>query len=247
MAYLDSDEVFDADRAELEIDLYLFQLDTSAVPGGVLSAGLIALFIFYFPPGNMLGLAVSSEAIREGRMATLLTHMVAHGGIAHLWLNVVMLFALSRTLVCELGIGGRGLLTYVALLILSGLAGALVFLAINPFGTVPMLGASGAICGLIGFSERLDPESGALVPLGSVRIRRALIHFAKWNLVLFLALYLLVWALGGVGGLAWEAHLGGFAVGLFGAPLFLRWAPRRPRRGYVADESKSDEPSALTL
>lgn len=225
MAYLDS-EVVDPERAEWEIDLFFFQLDTSLFPGVVLAGALAAVFIIYGPSGGMLDWAVSSESIREGRIATLFTHMAAHAGFMHLWLNVTALVALSKFLIRRVGFGVRVLLASAALLILSGLAGGLLFLAINPYGTVPMLGASGAICGLLGLAARLDPESRALAPLRSVRIGRALLDFAKWNLVLFLALYALVWILGGTGGLAWEAHLGGFAVGMLGAPLFLRWASR---------------------
>jgi membrane associated rhomboid family serine protease len=224
MAYLDTIYDRDPERAKWEIDLYFFQLDTSTLPGGVLAAALFALFLLYFPQGDMLDLALSSEAIRDGRIWTLLTHMGAHAGFAHLWMNIVALLALSRILVRRFGLGAHVLLAHGALLILSGLAGGLLFLALNPHGTVPMLGASGAICGLLGFLDRLDGESDMLIPLRSVSVGRALFRFAKWNLVLFLLLYVLVWLLGGTGGLAWQAHLGGFAVGLLGAPFFLRWA-----------------------
>lgn len=226
MAFLDS-EVVDWERADWETDLFFFRLDTSLIPGLVLAAALIAVFIIYAFSGGMLDLAVSSQSIREGRIATLFTHMVVHAGFAHLWLNITALVFLSKFLIRRFGFGVRALLASAALLILSGLAGGLLFLAINPYGTVPMLGASGAICGLLGFDARLDPESRALAPLVSARIGRALVDFAKWNLVLFLALYVLVWMAGGTGGLAWEAHLGGFAAGLLGAPYFLRWASPR--------------------
>jgi len=243
MAYLDTVYDLDPDRADWEIDLYFFHLDTSQLPGGVVAAALTALFFLYLPSGDMLDLALSSETIRQGRFATLFTHMAAHAGFIHLWLNVMALVALSQFLIRRFGLGVRVLLAYAALLILSGLAGGLLFLAINPYGTVPMLGASGAICGLLGFAARLDPESRALAPLRSIRIGRALVHFAKWNLVLFLALYVLVWILGPtaeLGGLAWEAHLGGFAVGLLGAPLFLRWASR----GVHAEAPPSPDPAS---
>jgi len=225
MAYLDS-EVVDPERAEWEIDLFFFQFDTSLLPGVVLAGILVAVFIIYAFSGGMLDLAVSSQSIREGRIATLFTHMAAHAGLMHLWLNVTALVALSKVPIRRFGPGVRVLLAFAALLILSGLTGGLLFLAINPYGTVPMVGASGAICGLLGFAARLDPESPALVPLLSVRVGRALVDFARWNIVLFLALYLLVSSSGGMGGLAWEAHLGGFAAGLLGAPFFLGWASR---------------------
>lgn len=220
MAYLDS-EVADPERAEWEIDLFFFQFDTSLIPGIVVAGALAAIFIIHGVPGGMLDLAVSSQSIREGRIATLFTHMVAHAGLMHLWLNVTALVAVSQIVIRRFGFGARVLLASAALLILSGLAGGLLFLAINPYGTVPMLGASGAICGLFGFAARLDPEGPGLAPLGSRRIGRELVHFAKWNLAFFLILYALVWLSGGTGGLAWEAHLGGFAVGLLGAPFFL--------------------------
>lgn len=234
MAYLDSEyEEVDPERADWEIDLFFFQLDTSLIPGVVVAGALTAIFIIHALSGGMLDLAVSSQSIREGRIATLFTHMAAHAGVAHLWLNITALVALSRILIRRVGFGARALLACAALLILSGLAGALVYLAINPYGTLPMLGASGAICGLLGFAARIDPESRALAPLVSVTIGRALVDFAKWNLVLFLALYVLFRSLGGTGGLAWEAHLGGFAVGLLGAPFLLGWASRR---GHVEGE-----------
>ena len=226
MAYLDTVYDRDPERARWEIDLYFFQLDTSLLPGGVLAAALFALFFLYLPQGDMLDLGLSSETIRAGRISTLFTHMAAHAGFAHLWMNAVALLALSRILIRRFGLGAHVLLAHGALLFLSGLAGGLLFLAVNPYGTVPMLGASGAIFGLLGFLDRLDKESDTLIPLRSVSVGRALFDFATWNLVLFLALYVLVWLLGGTGGLAWEAHLGGFAVGLLGAPFFLRWASR---------------------
>jgi len=227
MAFVDSDyDVADPERAEWEVDLFSFRLDTSLLPGAVLAAPLIALFILYGLGGGMLDLALSSETVRQGRIGTLFTHMVAHGGVPHLWMNVAALLVLSQILIRRVGLGARALLAYAALLILSGLAGALMFLAINPYGTVPMLGASGAICGLLGVVERLDKQSHRLIPLNSTRIGRVLLHFAAVNLAFYLILYALVWLAGGTGGLAWEAHLGGFAVGLLGAPLFMRWASR---------------------
>ena len=87
-----------------------------------------------------------------------------------------------------------------------------------------MVGASGAICGLWGAAVRVDFDGG-LVPLRSGQVWNHVKAFAKANIILFLILFALVRLSGGVGGLAWEAHLGGFLFGLLAVPWL---APRTP-------------------
>lgn len=193
--------------------------ETGLWPAGVLAAA----FVWQMFNGGPLPWGLSGQALAEGRVHTLLTHMFVHGGAAHLMMNLGGLLALTAVVMGRFGRGAGAWLRYLGLFGLSGLSGAVVFLALNPVGVVPMVGASGAICGLWGAAARYPPDGG-IAPLRSTQVRRAVIPFVQMNLVLFLILFALVRLSGGVGGLAWEAHLGGFLFGLLAGP----WLAPRP-------------------
>ena len=118
---------------------------------------------------------------------------------------------------------------FVLFFVLCGIAGALLFLIVNPSIPAPMVGASGAISGLMAAVFRLMfaaddvegrralRENPASAPRLSLKAtftdRRALTAIGVWVLVNFLFAF----GLGGLsapGGVAWEAHLGGFFAGL---------------------------------
>lgn len=194
---------------------------------GLLLGGVLAIaFILQLASGAPLQWATSAHALSQGRFETLLTHLFAHGGVTHLLMNLSALFALTPPLVARLGLSPLGWVRYLAFFLVAGLTGGLTYLAAHPTGVLPMLGASGAICGLWGAAARLGPEA-ELLPLRSRHTLRGVRQFAVANAVLFAIVFLLVLATGGRGGLAWEAHLGGFLFGLFAVPLFkARPAPR---------------------
>ena len=133
-------------------------------------------------------------------------------------MNLSALFALSPILVSSLGLSPRGWLRYFGFFLIAGLVGGLAYLAIHPTGTVPMLGASGAICGLWGAAARIGPEA-EILPLRSRHTLRAMREFVIANAILFTLVFLLVLATRSQGGLAWEAHLGGFLFGLLTVPF----------------------------
>ena len=165
---------------------------------------------------------LSAQALAEGRWDTPFTHMLVHGGLAHVWMNVAGVMTLTPPVLTRFGGYGRGWGRYLALFVVSGLLGAATYLALHPFGAVPMVGASGALCGLWGAAARFDPDGG-VAALSSRRVREQVVAFVRMNLILFVILFILVRLSGGVGGLAWEAHLGGF---LFGLLVGHRLAPR---------------------
>ena len=164
---------------------------------------------------------VSGQALAQGRYDRLMTHMFAHGGALHILMNVSVLLALSPPLIARLGRPPGAWVRYFGLFLLSGLAGAFAYLAVNPDGTVPMLGASGAIYGLMGTLLRLGPETGALVPLRSRAMALALKDFVRDNLLLILLFTVPALLAGTGGGLAWEAHVGGLTFGLLAGPKFV--------------------------
>ena len=162
---------------------------------------------------------LSAQALSEGRWSTLGTHMFAHAGLYHLTMNCSGLLALTPIVVQRFGRGVSGWLRYGFLYGLSGLVAAGTYLALHPTGTLPMVGASGAICGLWGAVTRIG-ENGAFVPIRSLQVWRQIKAFVINNAILFGILFVLVLMSGGKGGLAWEAHVGGFLFGFLAFSLF---------------------------
>jgi membrane associated rhomboid family serine protease len=113
---------------------------------------------------------------------------------------------------------------FVMFYLLCGLAAALAQAVPNPGSTVPMIGASGAISGVLGAYLLLHPHARVLtlIPLGFyVRF----IYLPAWVL---LGLWFVLQVVSSLlvaeerGGVAWGAHIGGFVAGLVLIPLFKR-------------------------
>lgn len=192
------------------------------LPGLALVAICVAVFVAQLQGALTWDLALSGQALAEGRWYTLVTHMFAHGGLGHLLVNAGALLGLTVPIMKRIGAGPGGWLRYLAVFLLSGLAGAGAYLALHPAGVIGMVGASGAVFGLWGLAARLRPDGG-LAGLGSKQVRREIVQVVQINVVLFVIFWAMSQADGG-GGLAWEAHAGGFLFGLLLGPLFL---PRR--------------------
>jgi len=127
------------------------------------------------------------------------SHALLHGGILHMAMNLTILLALGRFAADRYGAAS------VLTIFLSGaIAGGAAFGALSQ-GGFPMVGASGAVFAFLGvwiaWDWRRHRSLGA--PVGPVLRRIAVL--AGLNVVLY-------FGLGGM--LAWEAHLGGFLVGL---------------------------------
>ena len=143
---------------------------------------------------------------------TLLTCIFLHGGWLHLLGNLWFLWIFGDNVEDRLGHG-----RYVAFYLLCGVGASAVHLLTNADSPIPTLGASGAIAGVMGAYFVLYPRAQVLtlVPL--------IFFFDVW--VLPAPAFLGVWflfqlvsgsfALGGeAAGVAWWAHVGGFAVGI---------------------------------
>jgi membrane associated rhomboid family serine protease len=135
--------------------------------------------------------------------------MFLHGGIAHLLFNMWFLWIFGNNI--EEAYGAIGyLLVYLA----SGIAATAAFVLVNPQATAPMIGASGAIAGVLGAYLVLFPR------------HKILSLFLYFFVHVPAGLYLIVWFLLQFAtqdeGVAWEAHVGGF---VFGALLTLVMRP----------------------
>ncbi len=144
-----------------------------------------------------------------------LTYGFLHGGLLHLVMNMMALVSLAGPVVASVG-AGRFAFAYGALLVAGGIGYALW-----PSPGIPMVGASGALFGLLGMLMSWDFQHRRRYR----RPLRPLMRGAATLILLNLALWV---ALGG--GLAWQAHLGGFVGGWL---LACRVRPATPamRRG----------------
>jgi membrane associated rhomboid family serine protease len=190
------------------------------VPAALLAAAMTAAWLLHFPSG-MASWGISSTALAEGHYDTIALHMFAHGPLVHILMNMSALVAISGPLISRMGQPPAAWGRYLALFVLGGLTGTACFLAVHPHGTLPMIGASGAIYGLLGLLLRLPPEPGPLLGIRTQRMGKVAVRLVKDNLWLFAILVLPPLLLRGQAGLAWEAHLGGFLFGLLAGPLFL--------------------------
>ena len=141
-----------------------------------------------------------------------ITHAALHAGPGHLAGNMALLLPLGEIAAARLG--GAG---FVALYLVSALGGALGYALLGP-GALPMVGASGALHGLMGAWlawEAMDRRAEGLPagPVGGIALGVAGLNLISW--------------VAQDGLLAWEAHLGGFLAGWAWAVLAARPGPGR--------------------
>ncbi len=148
---------------------------------------------------------------------TLLTSMFIHGGILHLFGNMLYLWIFGNNIEDFLGP-----LRFILFYLISGLGASLIHIAFHPSSQVPMVGASGAIAGVLGAYFLLYPGA------------RVLTLVFIWILPVPAFIILGLWFVAQVvnvgigGGVAWFAHIGGFLIGLGLLQLYLK--KRRVRR-----------------
>ena len=154
---------------------------------------------------------------------TLLASQFLHGGFLHVASNMLYLWIFGDNVEDRLG-HARFLLFYLA----CGVAAAVAQLLLSPRSHVPMIGASGAIAGVLGAYFLMFPSARVvtLVPLGwymdTVQLP-AFVFLGLWFLLQW------VYGLGTIGqiaegGVAFWAHVGGFATGMAGSLLLGRRA-----------------------
>ena len=182
------------------------------------SGGERAVFALGVIPSVLLGHAeLAPEVGAVPPVISLVTAMFLHGGVLHLAGNMLYLWIFGDNIE-----DAMGRVRYVAFYLLCGVAAALAQALPNPSSAVPMIGASGAISGVLGAYLMLFPRAHVLVliPLGFVS---QLIRLpAMWVLLLWFVLQLLSNTLGGDSGVAFSAHIGGFVTGALLVILFKR-------------------------
>jgi membrane associated rhomboid family serine protease len=172
--------------------------------------------------------ALVGGSLREAGEAstTLVTSQFLHGGILHLIFNLWALWIFGDNVEDRLGP-----LRYLAFYLLCGVAAGLLHVAWQPESTVPTVGASGAIAGVMGAYVVLYPRARVvtLVPVLFYPL------FLNLPAVVYLGFWFAIQLASGLfesvdpahgSGVAWWAHIGGFAAGIALLPL-LRSKRRR--------------------
>ena len=160
-------------------------------------------------------------------VSTLITAMFMHGGWMHLGGNMLYLWIFGNNIEDYLG-----KVKFVIFYVISGLAAVVTYTIFDPHSEIPLIGASGAIAGVMGAYMVLYPNARVqtLIFLGffiqSVRVP------AKILLVFWFILQIISGLPGLVGpsqgGVAWFAHVGGFAFGW----LYFKLSKKRPSLNY---------------
>jgi membrane associated rhomboid family serine protease len=196
-------------------------------------AWLTALLAFI--PARLTGLAHELPGGDVAAITQFVTHQFLHGDITHLLINSAWFLAFGTVVARR-----TGPVRFVAFFLLCGIAGAALYAALSSSPLSMMAGASGAVAGLMGAAVRFllrplrEGDGDAIAgrtrhpPLTGLRAmladRQIWVVVAAWTLLNVLMAWAASGLLGGMD-IAWEAHLGGFFMGLLAYGLFDRPAP----------------------
>jgi membrane associated rhomboid family serine protease len=149
--------------------------------------------------------------------STLVTSMFLHGGWAHLGGNMLYLWIFGDNLERLMGHA-----RYALFYLLTGIAAGLAHIAFNASSTVPSVGASGAISGILGGYLLLFPRNRVRVlTRGGIAHVPAYVMLGLWILIQFVSGVGSISRTEQTGGVAYMAHIGGFVAGLVLVKLFV--------------------------
>jgi membrane associated rhomboid family serine protease len=174
-----------------------------------------------FVPADLLHALTSRPQDIPVNFVRTITSTFLHGGILHLLGNMWFLWIFGNNVEDVLG-HARVIPFYM----LSGAVAALVQFSVDPFSNVPMIGASGAVSGILGAYLVLFPRA---------RVKTLLFLFVfittlEVPAVVLLTIWFVLQVLGSQGtGVAWFAHIGGFVFGLVTIRVFAIGKWRRAR------------------
>ena len=191
-------------------------------------------------PGTRLPLGEGLVCVTDpGRqLSHLLTSMFLHGSWMHVIGNMWFLWLFGNNVEDAMSRP-----RFVAFYLLSGLVATLLHVLISPASAVPMVGASGAISGVMGAYLILYPRVRVfvLLPLGFMLTSVALPAWTMLGYWMLIQFFSGLMAIGGGpgGGVAFWAHVGGFVAGVALIKLFVR-----PDR-VVAHQARSWQPKRI--
>ena len=202
--------VFFAVQPSVETEFNDFLFEYAAIPCELTTFSPLDSADFRACSSTDVGIPFFPE---KNLLASALISMFLHANLAHLLGNLWSLWIFGNNVEDAFGSGG-----YLLLYLTSGVAATAAFVLTNPGEVTPLVGASGAISGVMGAYLVLFPRA---------RVVSVFPIFFFIPVALPAAIFLIIWfagqfaLIGGATGIAWQAHVGGF---LFGAAVafFLR-------------------------
>lgn len=192
---------------------------------------ILVFFIQIMSPEHPARIAYSYGAIPHALLTfrdvqpihpvmTLFTSMFMHGSILHLASNMLYLWIFGNNIEDKLGYA-----KFIVFYVLCGVAAAYSHALTNPASTTPMIGASGAVSGILGAYLLLFPRARVhtLIFLGFF------IQVVRLPAVFVIGFWIIIQFINGMvsagqasqGGVAWFAHIGGFLVGIALIKIFV--------------------------
>ena len=204
----------------LNVVVFFFQLlSPEGLQFYVVKMGTIPYEITHF---KSLPLVVSQTAEQIPRLTpalTLIVSMFLHGDIFHLLFNMLYLWIFGNNVEDFLG-PFRFILFYL----IAGVGASLTHIILNPNSQVPMIGASGAIAGVLGAYLILYPKAQVKTFIFFIFFIRIVSIPAAFVLGFWFLMQVL--NVGGGGGVAWFAHIGGFLIGMGLIKLITKKRPK---------------------
>lgn len=198
----------------------------------VLCVGLIALYAgqsFALNDANHqppAALSLTPAGLAAGHWETLVTSLFLHGSWPHVLMNAVAALAFGPPVARLFGLGPRGALVFLLFYLACGVLAGLGFVLADLSDKVPVVGASGAISGLLGAASRIIQGHGRIGPIFGRTVIGMAIAWAIVNVALGVVPG---WTPGAMGmPVAWEAHIAGYLAGVLLVGPFARLAGRGP-------------------
>ncbi len=172
---------------------------------------------------------VTGNPFAQETVLDIIRSMFFHGGWAHLLGNMLYLYLFGDNLEDRLG-----RVLYLFVYFASGFAATVAQVVISPYSQIPLVGASGAIAGVLGGYLVLFPgvQVRGIIPLGYY------LHRVQWPAYVVLGLWFVMQLFSGIGslgpetnqgGVAFFAHIGGFVLGAVLVWLITLFVPQPPR------------------
>jgi membrane associated rhomboid family serine protease len=189
----------------------MFNAPWTIVALPALLIGLYALQSLALSDAQEAHWALTRAGLVAGRWLTLLTCMFLHASWTHVLMNSVAIVAFGPPAARLMGTDARGAGAFYAFYLTCGVLAGLGFLAVTPTSGDPVVGASGAVSGLLGAASRLIEGRGRIGPIFGPTVLGMAAAWAIANVIL------------GVTGLtpgaagvpvAWQAHLAGYLAGV---------------------------------
>ena len=203
----------------------------------MIAASIVALYYIQTLRGDAVSEAyrwgLIPVRVQAGDYLGLFTSLVMHGGWAHALVNAAFGLALGTPVARLIGTSPRHALAFFLFYIACGVGANVVYVFLHAGSEIPLVGASGAVSGLMGAAARLMNRGGVLGPV----LSRSVFSFTAAWVALNVVLGVIGFAPGmGPASIAWEAHLAGYFIGLL---LIGPWAALFGQRRAVEETTPS--------